>query len=337
MLSRCALSQLKRSDLVSFRRLSTSVTLSGEFYPLDFQKEGGRGREEKEGQRRKTFLVLHGLLGSRGNFKTPAKMLAERLGDDWTGLLLDTRGHGDSPPSASTSASTSSSSSPSLLSLSSFNTIEDCGKDVYDTVHNLTHGKGVDVIIGHSLGGKVALSYLQQCLQRSRSEESSSRSHRVPRLAFVLDSIPGPIDRSKATGSSDSVRDVIDAVASVPLPIKDRNELVRVLTEEKGISKGIAMWMTTNLRRSEGGGMGFTFDIPTAKDLFKSFAKTNFFGLLHSLANDADGRQCTVHLVCAGKNEGWREESVVREMTALQGNESVKIHTLENAGHWVRK
>jgi hypothetical protein len=112
------------------------------------------------------------------------------------------------------------------------------------------------------------------------------------------------------------------------IPIKDKKDLVLILVS-KGISSGVAMWMTTNLRRLPSGGFDFTFDIPTATSLFESFGATDFFPFLSRL----DGRGPRVHLVKAGLNKGWDDPSVTSGMEGL--GDGVTTTTLEDAGHWV--
>ncbi|GMI63259.1 hypothetical protein ScalyP_jg8641 [Parmales sp. scaly parma] len=261
----------------------------------------------------KIVLVLHGLLGNRGNFKTAAKAIVNSTVQPWNAIMMDIRGHGKSP-----------------INPKSENTIFDAGKDVFDTVQHLTNGRGVDMVIGHSLGGKVALAYLQEAM-------TMKSAHPPPKCTWVLDSIPGAIDRKKTSGSS-SVRDVLNAVKNLPQPIASKKELIRALTEEKGIAMGIAMWMTTNLNRSKNGeGFVFTFDVETAEDLFDSFSSVNFFPFLHEL-NESSGKgkgKVEVHLLKAGLNDAWDDEAVKEELEKVEDGEVVRVHTLEKANHWV--
>lgn len=101
----------------------------------------------------RTALVLHGVLGSRGNWRGFARRLA-RTHPDWRFVLVDLRHHGDSagaPPPDTVSA---------------------CADDLRSL-------GPTEVVVGHSFGGKVALCY--------------ARDHGAAlRCVWSLDSPPGP-------------------------------------------------------------------------------------------------------------------------------------------------
>ena len=197
--------------------------------------------------------------------------------------------------------------------------IEEAARDVKEAIEVQTKGEGVEFVVGHSLGGKIGLK-LAEIYGREKGIG--------PREYFILDSIPGRVDRGKATGSEDSVRDVINAVDEVGMPIVDKKSMMEDL-EERGITKGVAMWMTTNLRkRKEGDGFEFTFDVPTARSLFDSFGDTDMFPYLRSI-DGGDGVR--VHIVKAGRNQAWGD--VEDDMGRV--GEGVVVHELEKAGHWV--
>ena len=159
---------------------------------------------QREGQ--PPLLLLHGLLANHRNLLTPAKRL-QSLGLFGEVRLVDARGHGktNSPGLPTTTTTTT--------------TLEDCAKDLVDTMKSEGWGEG-GVVVGHSFGGKTALVFLKTLLALSLPP---------PRHIFCLDSMPGPIDRSM---SSDGVRDVLDALADVPRPIRDKKEVRRFLVEQ---------------------------------------------------------------------------------------------------------
>ena len=84
------------------------------------------------------MLVLHGIFGAGGNFRTFIRRLADTC-PNWGFVLVDLRGHGQSlgaPPPHTVEAS------------------------AQDLVHLGTHlGLEIRGIMGHSFGGKVALAH----------------------------------------------------------------------------------------------------------------------------------------------------------------------------------
>ena len=109
-----------------------------------FHREYGQGA---------AVVLLHGLLGSSDNWHTVAGMLADR----YRVIVPDMRNHGRSPHSDS-------------------HTYAALSEDVLEMVHEL--GLERPVLVGHSMGGKVAME-----LALSHPE--------VPRAVVVEDMIPG--------------------------------------------------------------------------------------------------------------------------------------------------
>lgn len=91
-----------------------------------------RKYEARPGQERPALLVLHGLYGQQGNWATHARALAE----DFTVFALDARNHGHSPWADSMR-------------------LQDMAQDVLDTMDSL--GLSQAHVIGHSMGGKIAM------------------------------------------------------------------------------------------------------------------------------------------------------------------------------------
>src|SRR5262249_21814736 len=104
------------------------------------------------------MLVLHGIFGTGSNLRTFAKRLAE-ASPDWGFVLVDLRMHGAShgaPPP---------------------HTVHAAALDLLDLERQLGD-RAVAAVMGHSLGGRVALAYL------------GIRSTPLD-VAFILDSSPG--------------------------------------------------------------------------------------------------------------------------------------------------
>ncbi|CAI5528031.1 unnamed protein product [Closterium sp. Naga37s-1] len=104
-------------------------------------------------------------------------------------------------------------------------------------------GGRADVVIGHSMGGKIALEYVR----RARAGELPVM---LPQQLWVLDSVPGRI--SDCTLGEDAerrdVERVIATLQELPRPIPSKRWLLQELTQRRGFSSGLAEWLATSLR-----------------------------------------------------------------------------------------
>mmetsp|Transcript_35973 Transcript_35973/g.113043 ORF Transcript_35973/g.113043 Transcript_35973/m.113043 type:complete len:322 (-) Transcript_35973:137-1102(-) len=272
----------------------------------------------------RTAVLLHGLLGSYKNWRGPAKRLVERH-PDWRVLAVDLRGHGDTSVQARAAAG---------AGFPAPHTVEACAQDLAFTLSELGVASP-DAVIGHSFGGKVALSYLEQTLDGAAGE------HAPPAATWVLDSLPGQISRDglqMASGRDNSVAHVIQSVGAVAQPFSSKQELIETLTGEHGVAMAIAKWMTTNLTPSltQPGALEFTFEHSVCAELFQAYGDTDLLPLLERVeTGDGTAGDVEVHFVKAMKNASWRNEQINGPLMASAGSQArVKVHELE-AGHWV--
>ncbi|KAM1664979.1 hypothetical protein ACFXTN_040417 [Malus domestica] len=133
-----------------------------------------------------TAVFLHGILGSKKNWGTFTRRLAQEF-PTWQFLLVDLRCHGDS---ASTKKRGPHSVSSTAL-------------DVLELVRQLRLTPRV--IVGHSFGGKVALSMVDQ------AAKPLARPVRV----WVLDATPGIV--RPGVGGEDHPEELISALRSSPI------------------------------------------------------------------------------------------------------------------------
>ncbi len=189
-----------------------------------------------------TAFFVHGILGSGRNWRTFAGRLAERL-PAWRFVLVDQRSHGESGNAPDPQ------------------TVDACAAD-------LARLAGVvgqpDVVVGHSFGGKVALAYGEL---------------RPPGLRQVwsLDSppfaLPPPPPDAEVLGVMEILRDV-------PLPLARRNDVLAELGK-RGLAPGLQRWMTTNLRKVDGGFV-WTFDLDVARALIDDYFDRDCAGALEA-------------------------------------------------------
>ncbi|TYI32773.1 hypothetical protein ES332_A04G086600v1 [Gossypium tomentosum] len=161
-----------------------------------------------------TAFILHGLLGSARNWQ-------------WRMVLVDLRNHGNS-------AEMEGLGPPHDL----LNAAKDLG--------NLINSKGwdsPDVVIGHSMGGKVALQFAKSCGNRDYGENV-----KLPKQLWVLDSVPGEVTSDNSDGE---VEKVLQTLQSLPSTVPSRKWLVNHMLE-LGFSKSLSEWVGTNLKRAGG-------------------------------------------------------------------------------------
>ncbi|KAF1789500.1 Alpha/Beta hydrolase fold [Phytophthora cactorum] len=163
-------------------------------------------------------------------------------------------------------------------------------------------------VLGHSFGGKVALTYLQQCMQHARAP---------PSQVWVLDSLPG-------TGTRD--------VLVIPLPIRAKAQLIKDL-QGHGVALGEAQWLTTNLRLTSKSPELYEWkmDVDVIEQLFRSFLGSDLWPVVEN-PPATEGKDVEIHFVHASKNNMWTSELLDR-LDAQQENQ-VYHHLLEKSGHW---
>ncbi|HEY4222730.1 MAG TPA: alpha/beta hydrolase [Myxococcota bacterium] len=240
-------------------------------------------------------IFLHGVLGSRNNWKSFAQKFAGAH-PAWRAVIADLRNHGDShgfPPP---------------------HTVAACADDVRELAGSLG---GVDVVIGHSYGGKVALSLLD-----------------APQLRAVwsLDAPPGPRTFADDRNSGGEIERVLAAVRAVALPIASRRALVHDL-KARGLAEPLTLWMTTNLRPLQASdpeaGLTWRFALDAVDEMVRSFGALDLWPALER-RHAASPR---VILVQAERGARYTSADVARAQALTSS--SVAFRVLHDAGHWL--
>ena len=226
-----------------------------------------------------------------------AKRLAQRF-PSWQFVLVDLRCHGQTanmptPPAGA-------------------NDVTNAAKDVLATLQHLKiypHS-----LIGHSFGGKVAMSMVHQF------------GKQLPRpvQVWVLDTVPGDV----WCEAGDHPRDTIAYARTIPMPIANRKALVDSLTGAGFTLEG-AQWMTTNLTPAPGataGELTWVFDIEGIVAMYQSYEATDLWPML-----ETQPVGLSVDFVRAERSAFvWADEDVGR-IGAYGG----RVHYLANSSHWV--
>lgn len=237
----------------------------------------------------RTVVLLHGLLANGRNLRSLARGLVERC-PGRSALLVDLPGHGETATQGLARDA---------------RTVRACADEVAALVRELN--VNCDVVIGHSFGGKVA-AFVTDVLAAPS--------------AWLLDTTPGA-DPEWRTRSD--VATVLAAISSVRTPVSERASVVGAL-EQRGLSRGVAEWLTTNLRRTDDG-YDWVFDLAQVEALAADYFQID---LLTHLNQRADGS--ALHLLRAEHGARWSDDDLQRAKALPAG---VELHVLPDAGHWV--
>ncbi|XP_010245704.1 PREDICTED: uncharacterized protein LOC104589179 isoform X2 [Nelumbo nucifera] len=255
-----------------------------------------------------TAVLLHGILGSRKNWGSFARRLAQEF-PMWQFLLVDLRCHGDS----------------ASIKKRGPHTVAAAALDVLKLVAQLRLTPRV--LVGHSFGGKVALSMVEQ------AAKPLARPVRV----WVLDATPGNV-RPGGDGE-DHPAELISFLSRMPKQISSKRDIVNILVHE-GFSKDVSQWVVTNLRQtstdaSSLSGFSWIFDLNGIAEMYKSYEETNLWKVVEDVPQGVH-----VNFLKAERSlHRWALEDLQRihaaeELAANEGG-GVEMHVLEDAGHWV--
>ncbi|KAF8664050.1 hypothetical protein HU200_011330 [Digitaria exilis] len=256
-----------------------------------------------------TAVLLHGILGSRKNWGSFAKRLAHEF-PMWQFLLVDLRCHGDS----------------ASIKKRGPHTVASTALDVLKLIVQLRLTPRV--LVGHSFGGKVALSMVEQ------AAKPLARPVRV----WVLDATPGKV-RAGGDGE-DHPAELIEFLRRMPKKVSSKQEVVNALVKEQ-FSVDVARWVATNLRPSDPLGQGsssnfsWTFDLNGISEMYNSYEDTNLWSVVENVP-----RGVHINFLKAERSlHRWALEDLQRihtaeELAADEGG-GVEMHVLEDAGHWV--
>ncbi len=253
------------------------------------------------GERRLRAVVLHGIFGSGGNFRT----LCRALADAAPGLecaLVDLRAHG------------SSTSPPPPF------TVNEAAADLERL--EAAQGAPFEVAVGHSFGGKVALRY---------AERRALAGRPLTRL-WVLDSNPGVRPAAGADARSGLGRDEASAVlgmlSAMPWPLPSRERFVELVLQA-GHSRPIADWLAMNVRRADDGFVLRT-DLTVIAALLDDYFALDLWPALET--RDVAGG---VRFVVGGASPALSEADRARLASIEARSTRLQVLTLPGAGHWV--
>lgn len=172
----------------------------------------------------------------------------------------------------------------------------------------LSDAREIRAVMGHSFGGKVALL-------RGRDDE------RIEQV-WVMDSTPEP--REPDDGGPWSVLGILRAV---PDRYDARDEAVAAL-EERGVARGTALWMTTNLEWREDA-YRWRLDLDDMEAMLRDFYGTDLWPVVEDPRPGLE-----IHLVRATGSAVLSAEAVGRIRAAGEATGRVFLHEVQG-GHWL--
>lgn len=250
------------------------------------------------------ILVAANYICRRSFARRLAQDAAARANRDVRALLVDLRCHG---------------ASAARFGLHPPHDMVHAADDVAQLVRKELDGNAPHIVVGLSLGGKVALQLLKQFVA-AQEATTAAPHHRygvplpiappgeaeaayvppppraaaclpplsgLPQQVWVLDSQPGtvPLDVDAPT----SVGRIISVINDIPTPLDSRSDLYDFLTE-RGIPLPVAQWLGTSL--APGGRWGgataasdkldWVFDIQGAAALYNSYRLSGYYDVVRA-------------------------------------------------------
>lgn len=166
----------------------------------------------------------------------------------------------------------------------------------------------VRAVLGHSFGGKVALV-------RATQDEGVEQ-------VWVVDSTP------QVREPDGSAWSMLRVLRSMPDRYESRDEAVELLTAQ-GVSRAIALWMTTNLERRAEDELRWRIDFDEMEALLRDFFRKDLWPVVEQ---PRDGLE--IHFIRATGSKILSAEAVGRIRSAGEATGQVFLHDVAG-GHWL--
>jgi esterase len=183
-------------------------------------------------------------------------------------------------------------------------TIRGCAADLKDWAS--AAGVTPDVVLGHSFGGKVALAW-------------AGRRADVAVQAWIIDSTP------EAKPAGGGAWEMLRIVRGLPRRLPAREPAIAAIMAG-GFSRGVAVWMATNLVR-DGDSFVWRLDFDAVTALMESFFETDLWPIIGAPAPGHD-----YHFLKASTSSAMSDEAARR--IELAAHPRVHLHRREGT-HWI--
>ena len=163
-------------------------------------------------------------------------------------------------------------------------------------------------VLGHSFGGKVALTYALHHAEGLRQ-------------VWVADST---LSVREPEGSA---WQIIEIVRSLPDHFESREQLADALVEH-GYARPVGMWLAMNLERRDGA-LRWRVDWQGIEDLLRDYFRADLWSVIERPPHDVE-----VHVIKATDSNSIGEDEVRRIEAAERETGRVCLHPIES-GHWM--
>ncbi|XP_027361696.1 abhydrolase domain-containing protein C22H12.03 isoform X1 [Abrus precatorius] len=271
-----------------------------------------------------TAVFLHGILGCRKNWGTFARRLAREF-TTWQFLLVDLRCHGDS----------------ASIKRRGPHSVASAAIDVLKLVRELRITPRV--LVGHSFGGKVVLSMVDQAAKplarpvRAENHFLRGEPWFYSWLGFWMRH-PEKFNQAEVEKTTQQ-NSFPFLVPCQRRKVPSKQDVVKALIQQ-GFSNDVAQWVVTNLRPTNSSGsqsssFSWVFDLKGIAEMYQSYEETNLWKIVEDVP-----RGVHMNFLKAERSlHRWALEDLQRihaaeELAAEEGG-GVEMHVLEDAGHWV--
>jgi pimeloyl-ACP methyl ester carboxylesterase len=233
------------------------------------------------------MAFLHGSFGSGRNWSTIARRIVAAR-PSWAAVLVDLREHGHS------------------LEMPGEPTLVQAAADLHDLANS--RGWRFDAVLGHSLGGKVALQY-------------AAMAPAGLRTVWVIDSTPEVLEPGGAWR-------MIALLRRLPPVFSTRDEGLTAL-KSLGLSGGVAAWLAMNIHRTDQGTYVFRLDLDRVESLLRDFYGSDLWNVL-----ERPPEGVAIHLVRAARDTLISGPAAERIFRISEANQRIALHEVAG-GHWL--
>ncbi|MCA9529300.1 MAG: alpha/beta fold hydrolase [Myxococcales bacterium] len=266
--------------------------------------EAGEVDDDARTRPARWMVFLHGILGTRANWRTIARRFCEAR-PEWGAVLVDLREHGDS------------------LGFPPPHTVAACAADLDDLATALASGGSgagdapgdvrIAGALGHSFGGKVALAWAQR--RDARGEPLDA--------LWLIDSCPGP----RPLRESDEPLRVLSLLERLSFPMADLATFKRAVIDA-GFSEPLAAWLALNLERLPSGERALAIDPSAIRALLEDYGHLDLWP-----AFEHPPRASVYHAVVAGRSDVYAPSDLERARRAAAADPHVRVDLIPEAGH----